>query len=213
MDTLNIPAFSVRWRTAHRAVVSYTYIESNTERGLDAPEIREPFCSIALSYCLPYQESWLVRQGHTPSVIQDSPVDVLCHASSYGAGLIEMVKKMSTDYPSTIIVIYHCSVRDWYFAEVDPEASIYRFGPFDSEIAIHDVLTVIYLDTPQLEIIDAPGEYDDATILRTARCAAPPILHGPAEQGGQGTAISWWTLRFNRRRPARASRGALGPSS
>jgi hypothetical protein len=126
-----------------------------------------------------------------------------------------MMKKMSTDYPSPVIVIYHCNVRDWYFAEVDPEASIYRFGPFESEIAIHDVLAVIYLDTPHLEIIDAPGEYDDATILRTAtgRCPAPSILHRPAEQGGTGTAISWWTLCFNRRRPARGSRGALGPNS
>ncbi|MCY1353326.1 hypothetical protein D9M69_396640 [compost metagenome] len=122
---------------------------------------------------------------------------------------------MSTDCPSTIIVIYHCSPRDWYFAEVNPEASIYRFGPFDSEHAVHEVLAVIYLDTPHLEVIDAPGDYDDVTILRTAieGCAALPIRHRPAEQAGQESPTSWWTLFFNRRRPARGPHRTLGSNS
>ncbi|CAG2144027.1 hypothetical protein LMG31506_02958 [Cupriavidus yeoncheonensis] len=89
---------------------------------------------------------------------------------------------MSDDCPGTIIVTYHCSPRDWYFAEVDPEAGICRFGPFDSEHAVHEVLAVIYIDTPHLEVIDALADYDDVTIWRTATGASA----APARQASPG---------------------------
>lgn len=117
---------------------------------------------------------------------------------------------MSDDYKSTIIVTYHCRPRDWYFAEVDPEAGICRFGPFDSENTVHEVLSVIYLDSPHLEVIGAPGDYDDVSIWRTAKeeCAALSVGHRPAEQAGQGTEISWWRHFLNGGGLARSPRRA-----
>ncbi|WP_152548484.1 hypothetical protein [Cupriavidus sp. SK-4] len=122
---------------------------------------------------------------------------------------------MPTDYPTTVIVIFHDSPRNWYFAEVDPTACICRLGPFDSENAIHEVLSVIYpADLPR-ETIDAPGDYDDVTILRTAKKAVDALLVSPCPSGevGAGTSTRWWRLFFARHAPARATLRVLGSNN
>ncbi|MGO4306950.1 hypothetical protein [Cupriavidus sp. RAF12] len=123
---------------------------------------------------------------------------------------------MTTDYPSaSTIIVYQCSHGEWCFAEVDPAACIYRFGPFDSEKAIHEILSVIYPDDPHRLTIEAPADYDDATILRTATRAgaAPPGSPCPTVQGGSGTSTSWWKLFFSRHAPALAPLRVLGSNS
>ncbi|KAI3597197.1 hypothetical protein D8I24_6863 (plasmid) [Cupriavidus necator H850] len=122
---------------------------------------------------------------------------------------------MPTDYPSTVIVIYHGSPRNWYFAEVDPTACICRLGPFDSENAIHEILSVIYPADLPCETIDAPGDYDDGTILRTARGAVDALLVGPCRTGevGAGTSTSWWRLLFGRHAPARGTLRVQGSNN
>jgi len=135
--------------------------------------------------------------------------------SGYRTGLLEKVRKMPTDYPTTVIVIYHGSPRNWYFAEVDPTACICRLGPFDSENAIYEILSVIYpADLPR-ETIDAPGDYDDVTILRTARAAVDVSFVSPCPTGdvGAGTSTSWWRLLFGRHAPAHGSLRALGSNN
>ncbi|WP_454741748.1 hypothetical protein [Cupriavidus necator] len=127
----------------------------------------------------------------------------------YCTGLVEKVREMPIDSPTTVIVIYHGSPRNWYFAEVDPTACIYRLGPFDSENAIREILAVIYpADLPR-KIVDAPGDYDDVTIRRTAKGAvdAPLVSPCPTGEGGAGASTSWWRLLFGRHAPARKGDG------
>ncbi|WP_133303064.1 hypothetical protein [Cupriavidus lacunae] len=122
---------------------------------------------------------------------------------------------MPTDYPTTVIVIYHDSPRNWYFAEVDPTACICRLGPFDSENAIREVLSVIYPADLRREIIDAPGDYDDVAILRSAKGAVAVsfVSHCPTGEAGAGTSTSWWRLLFGRHAPAHGALPALGSNN
>ncbi|WP_349606640.1 hypothetical protein [Cupriavidus sp. DF5525] len=122
---------------------------------------------------------------------------------------------MPADYPTTVIVIYHGSPSNWYFAEVDPAGCICRFGPFGSEQAVHEILPVIYpADLPR-ETFDAPADCDDVTLLRAARGAkdAPLVSLCPTGDAGSGTSSSWWKLFFGRNAPARGSLRALGSNN
>ncbi|CAN7765231.1 hypothetical protein D9M68_769630 [compost metagenome] len=150
-----------------------------------------------------------------PAFLRHEGIFYSSGVAGYRTGLIEKVRKMSTDSPTTVIVIYHGSPGNWYFAEVDPTAYIYRLGPFDSENAIREILSVIYPADLARETIDAPGDYDDVTIRRTAKGAidAPLVSACPTGEVGAGTSTSWWRLLLSRHVPARDSLRVLGSNN
>lgn len=112
---------------------------------------------------------------------------------------------MPANSPTTVIVIYHDSHSNWYFAEVDQTAGIYRLGPFATENAIREILAVIYPADLPSRTVDAAGDYDDVTIRRTATGTVDPplVCLCPTGEGGAGTSTSWWRQHFGRRAPAR----------
>ncbi len=109
---------------------------------------------------------------------------------------------MSKEVRRAVVVIYRSSPDSWFFAEVDGSC-IYRFGPFESERIVNDVLPVIYPTNLLRETITAMIDCDDATLLRTAQgigCLPPPSPRGVGKAHAPAThSDSSWQTFFSRR--------------
>ncbi|MDW3687146.1 hypothetical protein RA280_36505 [Cupriavidus sp. CV2] len=83
---------------------------------------------------------------------------------------------MSKEARRTVVVVYRSHPKNWFFAEVDG-GCIDRFGPFESEKIVNDILLVIYPAGLPRETLTAMMDCDDGTLLRTAQgvaCPPPP---------------------------------------
>ena len=78
----------------------------------------------------------------------------------------------------TVVVIYRSHPKQWFFAEVDGGCT-YRFGPFESEKFVNDILLVIHPAGIPRETLTAMLDCDDDTLLRTAQGVARPPPPGP----------------------------------
>ncbi|MGO4808633.1 hypothetical protein AB4156_03390 [Cupriavidus sp. 2MCAB6] len=109
---------------------------------------------------------------------------------------------MSKEVCRAVVVVYRSSPASWFFAEVDGN-DIYRFGPFESERIVSEILPVIYPADLQRETITAMIDCDDATLLCAARGNIAPPPPGPrANEKPQAQASvssgSVWRAFFSR---------------
>ncbi|MGO4155053.1 hypothetical protein [Cupriavidus sp. YAF13] len=110
---------------------------------------------------------------------------------------------MSKEAHRTVVVIYRSHPQHWFFAEVDGGCT-YRFGPFESEKIVNDILLVIYPAGIPRETLTAMTDCDDDTLLRTAQgVACPPLpspcLTEPAQMQSACSAGASWRVLISRR--------------
>lgn len=71
---------------------------------------------------------------------------------------------MDTQYTGHGVILFFDGDGRWHFAEIDG-ASVDRFGPFASQQAAGELVSVLFPDVPQVELRNPADGLDDSALM------------------------------------------------